>query len=377
MADANFTNLLGRRIALGLFLAGLLVLSYQVLRLFLVPIAWAIILVYVTWPLHRRLCRWLGTRPGISATLMTLFLTLTFGLPLLGAIVMLRDEVPAAHQALVVLLARGADALPPEVARLPWIGAEIERLLELSAEDPAALRAQVLLWIKPWTDESLRVLGDIGLTAFKFAFALLTAFFLYRDGESLLVQAGRLFRGLLGPRAGHYLKAVGDTIRAVLYGLVLTALLQGALAGIGYWVAGVQAPVLLGVVTAIFALVPFGTPLVWGLVSAWLLLSGQTWEGAGLMAWGALVVSQIDNLFRPLVISSATDIPYLLVLFGVLGGIAAFGLLGLFLGPIVIAVLLAVWREWIHEHVPPVQPEAPAEPTGENPGEHRQEGPSL
>jgi predicted PurR-regulated permease PerM len=372
MDNANYTNLLGRRIALGLFLAGLLLLSYQVLRLFLVPVAWAVILVYVTWPLHRWLCGWLSRRPGVNATLMTLFLALTFGLPLLGAVVMLRGEVPAAHQALVVFLAGGADALPPEVARLPWIGPEIERLLELSAEDPAALRAQVLQWLKPWGEESLKLLGDIGLTAFKFAFALLTAFFLYRDGESLLAQAGRLFRGLLGPRAGHYLKAMGDTTQAVLYGLVLTALLQGALAGAGYWAAGVQAPVLLGVVTAVFALVPFGTPLVWGVVSAWLLLTGQVWEGAGLAAWGALVVSQIDNLFRPLVISGATRIPYLLVLFAVLGGIAAFGLLGLFLGPIVIAVLLAVWREWVHEHAPP---ETPGEPTQDNPGDTQQEEP--
>lgn len=376
MADANFTNLLGRRIALGLFLAGLLALSYQVLRLFLVPIAWAIILVYVTWPLHRRLSGWLGARTGISASLMTLFLTLSFGLPLLGGIVMLRDEVPAAHQALVVFVAGGADSLSPRVARLPWIGPELERLLELSAEDPAALRTQILEWLRPWAEESIRILGDIGLTAFKFGFALLTAFFLYRDGESLLGEARRVFGGLLGPRAGHYLKAVGDTTQAVLYGLVLTALLQGALAGAGYWAAGVQAPILLGVVTAVFALVPFGTPLVWGLVSGWLLLSGQVWEGTGLAAWGALVVSQIDNLFRPLVISSATRIPYLLILFGVLGGIAAFGLLGLFLGPIVIAVLLAVWREWVHEHGPPLHPETPPDPTGDNREEHRQEGPS-
>ncbi|MGE5153972.1 MAG: AI-2E family transporter [Bdellovibrio bacteriovorus] len=368
MDNADFTNLLGRRIALGLFLGGLLVVSYQVLHLFLVPVAWAVILVYVTWPLHRRLGRWIGRRPGITATLMTLFLTLAFGLPLLGAAVMLRAEVPAAHQTLVVFLSGGADALPPEVARVPWLGPEIERLLELSAEDPAALRAQVLEWLKPWAEASLKVLGDIGLTAFKFAFALLTAFFLYRDGEPLLAQAGRLFHGLLGPRAGQYLKAMGDTTQAVLYGLVLTALLQGALAGIGYWAAGVQAPVLLGGVTAVFALVPFGTPVVWGLVSLWLFLSGDTWAGAGLAAWGAIVVSQIDNLFRPLVISSATRIPYILVLFGVLGGIAAFGLLGLFLGPIVIAVLLAVWREWVHVHAPP-------ETTPDNPGESQLEEP--
>lgn len=352
MENPNLTSLFGRRIALGLFLVGLLVLSYQVLHLFLVPVAWAIILVSVTWPLHRRLSAWLGARHGLSAALMTLLITLVFALPLLGVVLMLRAELPTIHQALVVLLARGADALPPEVARLPWVGPEIERLLELAIEDPATLRVQLLEWIKPWADQSLRILGDIGITALKLGFALLTAFFVYRDGESLLAQSGLLFSGLLGPRARGYLKAVGDTTRAVLYGLVLTALLQGALAGIGYWVAEAQAPVLLGMVTAIFALIPFGTPLVWGAVSAWLLLSGQIWQGVGLALWGALVVSQIDNLLRPLVISSATRIPYLLVLIGVLGGISAFGLVGLFLGPIVIAVLLAVWREWVHEHDP-------------------------
>jgi predicted PurR-regulated permease PerM len=112
---------------------------------------------------------------------------------------------------------------------------------------------------------------------------------------------------------------------------------------------------MLGVLTAIFALIPFGTPLVWGAVSLWLLTSGETLAATGLAAWGGLVVSQIDNLLRPMVISSATRIPYILVLFGVLGGISAFGLVGLFLGPIVIAVLLAVWREWIEE---------PREPAG-------------
>jgi predicted PurR-regulated permease PerM len=219
----------------------------------------------------------------------------------------------------------------------------------------------LIQWMKPWVDQSLRLLGDIGLTAFKFAFALLTAFFLYRDGEDLLQQFGRLLHGLLGARADAYLHAVGGTIRAVLYGLVLTALAQGALAGLGYWAAGVHAPAILGVLTVIFALIPFGTPLVWGAVSLWLLASGDTLAAAGLAAWGALVVSQIDNLLRPMVISSATRIPYILVLFGVLGGIAAFGLVGLFLGPIVIAVMLAVWREWSEEQAPRGGREFPAD----------------
>jgi len=352
MKNTNFTNILGARIALGLFLAGLLFLSYRILSLFLVPVAWATILVYVTWPIYHRLRTVFGGRVNLSAIAMTLFLTLTFALPLLSMVAVLRQEVPAAYARAVEILLSGPDTVPPAIARIPWLGDEVERVLALSAEDPATLRKEVVRLGKPWVDASLDVLGNLGLTAFKFIFALFTAFFFYRDGESLLEQVRRLLYGLIGARSGAYLFAIGGTTRAVLYGLVLTALAQGLLAGLGYWATGVQAPVLLGVLTAILALIPFGTPLVWGGVSAWLLLNGDFWAGVGLAAWGALVVSQIDNVLRPMVISSSTRIPYLLVLFAVLGGISAFGLLGLFLGPIVIAVLLAVWREWLDEQVP-------------------------
>jgi predicted PurR-regulated permease PerM len=355
MRNPDFSNVLGRRIALGLFLTGLMVLSYRVLELFLVPVAWAIVLVSVTWPAYGPLRRLMGRYVGLSALVMTLLLGLTFALPLLWVIYLLRVEVPTAYASAIEILGQGPEILPPSVAHLPGIGPELERLLSLFSEDPAALRAQMVQWMKPWVDQSLAFLGDIGITAFKFTFALLTAFFFYRDGERLLDQSGRLLRGLLGDRSRDYLNAVDATIRAVLYGLVLTAVAQGALAGVGYWAAGVRAPAMLGVMTAIFALVPFGTPLVWGAVCLWLLASGETLAAAGLAAWGGLVVSQIDNLVRPLVISSATRIPYILVLFGVLGGIAAFGLVGLFLGPIVIAVLLAVWREWIEEQGPPTE----------------------
>jgi predicted PurR-regulated permease PerM len=349
MSGSDITTVVSARIALGLFLAGLLFLSYRVLELFLAPVAWAVILAYVTWPAYRRLRNLLGSHVNASALLMTLLLAGAFALPLLWVIAMLRGEVPAAYLAFVDLLSQGKEALPAYLVQVPWLGTEIERLVDLARQEPAALRDQFLQWVKPFADETLSVLGDIGRTAFKFGFALLTAFFLYRDGESLLVQARGLLLRLLGPRAGGYLRAIGDTMRAVLYGLVLTALIQGALAGLGYWAVGLRAPVLVGVITVILALVPFGAPLVWGSVSVWLLAIGETWAGVGLAIWGAVVVSQIDNLLRPLVISSATRIPYLLVFFGVLGGISAFGLIGLFLGPIVIAVLLAVWREWVEE----------------------------
>lgn len=352
MPHTNFTNILGARIALGLFLAGLLLLSYQILSLFIVPVAWAAILVFVTWPIYQRLRDLCGRMVTLSAIMMTLFLTLTFAVPLLTMANMLRQELPAAYSRSVEILLSGPDAVPPAIARIPWLGEEIERVMAISAEDPESLRRQVTQWVKPWMDQSLDILGGIGAMAIQALLALFTAFFLYRDGESLLDQVRRLLYGLIGPRSGAYLYAMGGTTRAVLYGLVLTALAQGALAGLGYWATGVDAPVLLSMLTTILALIPFGTPIAWGGVSLWLVFHEHFWAGIGLAAWGTLVVSQIDNILRPMVISSSTRIPYLLVLFAVLGGISAFGLLGLFLGPIVIAVLLAVWREWLEEQAP-------------------------
>ncbi|MEY6430809.1 AI-2E family transporter [Thioalkalicoccus limnaeus] len=349
MREASFSKALGGRVTLGAFLLGLLLMSYQVLHLFLVPVAWALILVYVTWPIHRRLRSLLHPYAGLSASLTTLILALVFVVPLLWIIVLLRSEVPMVYAQIVDSIHEGPSVLPSSLVGLPWVGPELERLLSLVAEDPDALGDQVLQWLNPLREGALQLLGDIGATAIKFGFALLSAFFLYRHGDSLLDQTRRLLLSLLGARAESYLVAIGDTTRAVLYGLVLTALAQGALAGVGYAVAGFQVPILLGVLTAIFALIPFGTPLVWGVASLWLYLTGEVLAAVGLALWGAVVVSQIDNLLRPLVISSATRIPYILVLFAVLGGIAAFGLVGLFLGPIIIAVLLAVWREWIIE----------------------------
>jgi len=354
---------LAARIVLGASIAGMLVLGYQVLNLFIVPATWAAILVYLSWPVHTWLSRVLGQRETLSSLIMTVLLGAVFAVPMLWVAVMLGQEVPIAYHAVLDFLARGPDAIPPKIASIPWLGEELRKLMALWADDRSALGARMLQYSKPLVDESVSALGGIGRMAFKFTFALLTAFFIYRDGEALLAQSRRALHNLFGERAGGYVNAVADTTRAVLYGLVLTALIQGTLAGLSYWAAGVKAPALLGVVTTILALIPFGTPLVWGLVGIGLLATGHTLEGIGVLAWGALVVSQIDNLFRPLVISSATRIPYLLVLVGVLGGVSAFGLVGLFLGPIVIAVLLAVWREWLHEKAPaPAAATAPAGP---------------
>jgi predicted PurR-regulated permease PerM len=343
------TTILTRRIILTLLLGALVALSYAVLRFFLAPMAWAVILAFLTWPVHRRLRRALRAGDTVSALAMTGLLMAAVILPVLWLTVLLRGELTGAYAAVARQIGSGPYVLPDWLGGVPWVGDWLRQVLEEWGRNPAALRAQIAGWIEARTGEILDILGDVGRNVGKLALALFTVFFLYRDGESLVRQARRVLRLFLGPRVDGYIAAAGTMTKAVVWGLVATALAQGALAGLGYWWAGLDAPVLLGAVTALVAMLPFGAPFVWGSIGAWLLVSGELTAGIGLLLWGALVVSWIDNLIRPIVISSATRIPFLLVLFGVLGGLAAFGLIGLFLGPVILAVLVAVWREWLEE----------------------------
>jgi len=338
-----------RRIMLALFLGGILLLGFQVLQPFLVPVAWAGILVYVTWPLYLRLRRRLGGRHTISALVMTLILALVLIMPLVWVLLLLRSELGGAYGRLSAHLSSGHLVLAPELRNVPWLGEELQALFDRLNSNPGAFKAEVQRWSEWLANHAGGVAGGLGRNLTKLGLAIFTAFFFYRDGEAVITQIREVLRQILDERIDHYLEAIGATTRAVVYGIGLTALAQGILAGIGYAVAGVQSPVFFGAVTTLIAFIPFGTPFAWGSISIWLFLDGHTWPAIGLALWGTLVVSWVDNIIRPLVISSATRIPFLLVMFGVLGGLAAFGMIGLFIGPVILAVLLAVWREWL-EH---------------------------
>jgi predicted PurR-regulated permease PerM len=157
-------------------------------------------------------------------------------------------------------------------------------------------------------------------------------------------------------RVHNYLRAIEQTVKAVVYGLVLTALVQGLLVGLGYWIAGAGAPVFLAALTTVCGLIPFAAPTVWIGVCVWLFVRGSTAAAVGLMIWGAIVLGWTDHIVRPFLISREAAIPFIIVLFGVLGGLATFGLVGLFIGPVILAVLLAVWREWLLESRQPATP---------------------
>ncbi len=327
-----------------LLLAG----AYVVLAPFLTSLAWAAILAYATWPVYRRvraLCR--GRDLG-AALLMTALVVLAVALPVTGLSVALADDVAA-----VVRLARGwvedPPPLPAWAADLPVVGPSLTGWYAALAANPGALRRLLVERASWWTQAVLRAVGGLGQNAAKLGLTLLTVFFLYRHGEALLGQARQVIRRLAGERVRDRLEAVGDTVRGVCYGVLLTALAQGLLAGLGFWAAGVRAAVLLGALTAVLALLPFGPPLVWAPVALWVLATGPVWKGVALLLWGALAVSGVDNVLRPYFIGGAARVPFLLVFLGVLGGVGAFGLLGLFIGPSILAVLLALWREWAAE----------------------------
>src|SRR5262249_12442903 len=147
-------------------------------------------------------------------------------------------------------------------------------------------------------DQVARVLGDVGRNAVKLGMTVLSLFFVFRGGERFAAQVQRALEQVLGPRVDNYLAAIGQTVKAVIYGLGLTALLQGLLAGLGYWVAGVGAPIFLAALTTLCGLIPFATPLLWGGVGTWLILTGHTAAGAGVLIWGALVLFWTDHFVR-------------------------------------------------------------------------------
>ena len=337
-----------RRLITAVLLMGLVLLGFRIMDPFIVPLVWAGILTFVTWPAYRWLRRRCRGRNTIAALLMTVAVSVAVVAPLAWLAVVVRLEVVHAYHETQALLAGGVQ-LPPAVLRLPWIGEQLRDLTARATADPHALGLELQKIADHSFDQIAHVIGGISRNAVKLLIAVVSLFFVYRNGERVAGQLTSALEQVLGPRVHNYLQAIEQTVKAVVYGLVLAALLQGVLVGLGYWVAGVGAPVFLAALTTVCGLVPFAAPAVWGGVVVWLVLQGNMVAAIGLLIWGALVMGWVDHIVRPLLISREAEIPFLVVLFGVLGGLATFGLVGLFVGPVILAVLLAIWREWLLE----------------------------
>ncbi|MCJ8145507.1 AI-2E family transporter [Acinetobacter sp. A3.8] len=342
--------ILQRLLLFGLFFC-LILLSFEILKYFIVPVLWASIIAYITWPLHQKIYHWVGERKNLSAILMTSLLVLVVGIPLTIGIFVLQHEGRQLYFEVQQQLYAGKIEVPEFVQTLPFIGPEIQRIIFELNSNPHAITQNIGLWIQGHLGYGRFVVAEISRNLVKLIFAILSLFFFYRDGNLILEQVRRAFEMVIGPRIHHYFQTISETTRAVVYGVGLTAIVQSLLAGASYIVAGVPNPMVLTLVTFVFALIPFGPPIAYGSVALWLFSQGHTVEAAGVLIWGVAIVSSADNVIRPLVISGATKIPFLLIMFGVLGGLASFGLVGLFIGPVILAVLLAIWKEWLQENI--------------------------
>jgi predicted PurR-regulated permease PerM len=171
-------------------------------------------------------------------------------------------------------------------------------------------------------------------------------FFLLRDAPVLAARLAVAVERLAGERGQHLIKVAGDTVRGVIFGILGTAIAQALVAGLGFWIAGVPGAVLLSVLTFFFAVVPFGPPLIWLPAALWLFAQDRPGMGVFMLIWGGLVISGVDNFLRPSLISQGSKMPFALIFCGVIGGALAFGLVGVFLGPTLLAVAFRLVDEW-------------------------------
>ncbi|TDX64255.1 putative PurR-regulated permease PerM [Methylosinus sp. sav-2] len=327
-----------------ILLAGMIGLGVLVISPFWAPLVWAAILAHATDAAYRRCLRLCGQRRNLAAAVTTILLIVLIVVPVSVLLIDLQSEAVAAYRDISTKYADEPLVLPNAIKRLPVIGPTLNDLVN----NPEFRKQQINEWLEPWMRQLAGVVGAVGRSIAQFGVMAIALFFFYRDGDLMLEQIRVGLRRVVGETADQYFRAVETTSNAVVSGLIISAMAQGFIAGVGYAFLSAGPPVLLGVLTALAALIPFvGTVAIWAPLGVWLLLTDQIGAGLGLLAWGALIVNPTDNILKPLLISNAADIPLVVVFLGVMGGLLAFGFVGLFLGPLILAVLLAIWREWL------------------------------
>ncbi len=317
-------------------------LLYQVIEPFLKPMAWAVLVAVLLFPLQRRLAVLWGGRENLAAAVLTVLVVLLFVGPLTALAVAFAAQAGQLAELVPGWVARAETLLTSGSASWP---AKLQAVLPIEANELqqwATSGARQLLQRAASAGGSA-VLGAVG-TVLSFTVMLFLLFFFLRDGALIATSILRLVP-VPEDRKRALITQLTAVTQAVVVGTVLTAMVQGLLLGVGFAIVGLPAPVVFGVVGGVLSVVPFGgTALVWvpGVIA--LLIAGDYTWGAFLAAWGAILVSSVDNFLKPLLISGRAEVPTLAVFIGVLGGLSAFGLVGMFLGPVVIALALALAR---------------------------------
>lgn len=327
----------------------LVVGCFVVLRPFLTAILFAAVVCISTWPLYQWLLNRMKGRQTLAALAMTLSLVIIIILPLALVASSLADNVTAFYGQISASIEEGPLQLPDWLTTLPLVGEPIQnywQTLSSSQEEMAALLKRLL---EP-TRKFLLAGGILlGQGVMEMTLAAFVSFFFYRDAAALVASLKVAMEKLTGTHALNILDTVSNTVSGVMYGILGTALAQGFVAAIGFALAGVPAVLLLGVATFVLSLVPAGPPLIWGGATLWLFSQGSTGWGIFMLLWGVLVISSVDNVLKPILISRGSNLPFALVMFGVMGGVLAFGFVGMFIGPALLAVGFNLIRKWTQQ----------------------------
>jgi predicted PurR-regulated permease PerM len=317
-----------------------------VLRPFLAAMLFAACVSISSWPLYLHLKRLLRGRNTLAALLMTLSLVLVVVLPLALVAYTLADDMAKLYDQVRIALETGTLHPPPWLAKLPLVGEYISTYLDqlfASRDELVALAKRLLEPARHWLAVGA---GALGTGVLQVSLAAFVSFFLYRDGPAIVASITVASERLIGETAPEVANIVTRTVRGVMYGLLGTALAQALVAAVGFTIAGVPGVPLLSVGTFLLSLVPVGPPLLWGGAALWLFDQGQVGWGIFMVVWGVFAISSVDNVVKPYLISRGSSLPFLLVLLGVLGGVLAFGFVGLFLGPTLLAVGFSLMRDW-------------------------------
>ncbi len=314
---------------------------------FLLPLAWAATIAMATFPIYVRWRKCCGRFEQFAAITFTLVVAVVIALPLSTAISLVINELHTFYLFLVKINKFG-EPVPTWVPHIPLLGQHLAAYWTENLASPSSIN-QLLLHADLNLKPAGTLLSQIGVSvAGRFVvlfFFLLSLFFMYRDGSKLIDQLNHVGHHYLGDRWSIYAHKLPAAIRATVNGTIFVGLGVGALLAGSYTLAHVSAPVLLGFATALLAMIPFGAPLVFVSVSLILMAQSHVLSGVLIMVYGFLVLFVADHLIKPFLIGNATRLHFLVVLFGILGGVETLGLIGLFLGPIIMVLFTTWWTE--------------------------------
>jgi len=319
---------------------------------FVVPVLAALVIGFASWPLYRKLLARVGGNTTVAATVAIILIVTFLVIPIVFAVTYTTGEVRD-WVAWAIRANRMGAPTPQWILALPFAGPYIDELWTKYIGSPGSMGEVIQAVSGANIGNIYRAVLAAGGASFHLLltllFMLIALFFVYRDGASFSKQIDMLGERILPNRWERISRVVPATISSTVMGMTLIAIGEGIVLGIAYWIAGVPSPVTLGVLTGIMALIPGGAPLSFTLVSVYLVASGSHFAGAGLFIWGSVELFIVDKTLRPKLVGGPIKLPFLPTFFGLVGGVKTMGFLGLFIGPVLMALLVAIWREWMHE----------------------------